>query len=46
MQSKLPVSELAKMSAKERKVEVMRRAKAAFEAAAKSGSVSYRSAVS
>lgn len=46
MQSRPPVSELAKMSVKERKVEAMQRAKAAFEAAVQSGSITYRQAVS
>ncbi len=42
MQSKRRVSELKQMSIRERKIEGMRRAKAAFEQAARSGTLTKR----
>ncbi len=45
MQSKRQVSELKQMSIRERKIEGMRRAKAAFELAERSGTLTKRAVV-
>ncbi|MCC8460004.1 hypothetical protein [Photorhabdus aegyptia] len=45
MQSKRQVSELKRMSIRERKIEGMRRAKAAFELAERSGTLTKRPVV-
>ncbi|MCC8384930.1 hypothetical protein GPY51_21295 [Photorhabdus laumondii subsp. laumondii] len=45
MQSKRQVSELKQMSIRERKIEGMRRAKAAFELAERSGTLTKRPVV-